>query len=144
MNLRRHVTIIGAAAIGAASILGSNIVHADTASSSAPGRIMYRTFNKSETRFASEGLTYLCDPGYPYLVLDAVPDNSSKAFRRATYNTGDDKPLNFFEHVIPLLSENGDFRDAHILVEIKDTKLTSGHGSVTIQCASTLEAAHQK
>ncbi|MCD2158333.1 hypothetical protein LQL77_32380 [Rhodococcus cerastii] len=67
MNLRRHVTILGAAAFGAASPLGSNFVHAETDPSSAAGEIVYKTIDKPSARLNTAGITYTCAPDHPYL-----------------------------------------------------------------------------
>ncbi|MCD2158057.1 hypothetical protein LQL77_30590 [Rhodococcus cerastii] len=90
-----------------------------------------------------------CGPSHPYLVLDATGDNASRLFRQATYSTGDHELLRFMETIQPEDASFGpNFTQAFVHVQLQDVNWwhnkRPGHQSVTIYCASTLEAANQK
>lgn len=93
------------------------------------------------------------NPGYPYLVLDSVGDNSSRLFRHVTFNTGDNRPLAVGELIVPVSPgskiigmPNSDeyYKGVDLSFSFEDKWPYVGHGSLTIKCAKTPEAANQK
>ncbi|MCD2157903.1 hypothetical protein LQL77_29640 [Rhodococcus cerastii] len=144
MNLR-HTSILGIAAFGAAAFFGPGIANATATPSD---EVVSVTFNKTNGPTAMLATVAACDAAHPYVVLEnEYRWNSSRIARRVTYRTGDGKPLDFRETLVPtsrwLSNSDGNFTDTEIFVQLVDSYLTDGHKSVTIFCSSTLEAAHQ-
>ncbi|MCD2158191.1 hypothetical protein LQL77_31405 [Rhodococcus cerastii] len=87
------------------------------------------------------------DREHPYLVLhpDNHGHNEHRIGRTVSYQTGDGKRLMPLEHIWAedgaIVSELDYFNKAGLLTQIVGQ---DGHGSVTVRCADTPEAANQK
>ncbi|MCD2158056.1 hypothetical protein LQL77_30585 [Rhodococcus cerastii] len=140
MNIRRTATILGTTTFGAAALLGGGIAQAAPEPAATAGDVVAVTFDKPNAPFGLLADVHTCGSAHPYLLLDDAADNSSRLARHATYRTGDGTPLAPIEFVIPTKrnAEGDYFTQAGMWVQV------GGHKSITISCASTLEAAHQK
>ncbi|MCD2158123.1 hypothetical protein LQL77_31000 [Rhodococcus cerastii] len=144
MNSKLIVSSAGAAAFAVLTIFSAPTAH------SSPGiagggldRVVDITFSKASESNVHLSQRYECDSRHPYLVLDSSTNNTSQFFRHATFRTGDNEPLHFQEHIIPI-QRHGFFTAADMFVQIEDSNAFNGHGKITIQCASTLVDAHQR
>ncbi|MCD2158153.1 hypothetical protein LQL77_31185 [Rhodococcus cerastii] len=149
---RRNIRFASAALVGLSlATFGDGIVSAapapeQTSVTQSDGIVSETVYERHWSHWA-EG-TVKCDSTHPYLVLDESSNNASRFFRHATFHTGDNAPLRMDETITPEDTDFGpNFTQAYLHVQVKDVAHWSnraGHNSVTIYCASTLEAAHQK
>lgn len=91
---------------------------------------------------------YPCSSTHPYLVMEPTRNNSSRLFRKVSYRTGDARPLDALEYVIPTtrnFNPTGDFTSAYIFVQLDDSFAgIRGHKNLTYFCATTPKAANQE